>query len=204
MRSCRGDEIYLWGWALAEIFNAKLATARAAKKQIHVFPEKELHGHSPNYLINVCVCKRFKYSNPRSACLCCCSKKCGPILGICNRSQIHKRGSWEREHYNSVLEITRRTVSSIIAGIHKSEPDIYIRFSPALHLQCSFRNKFIFPEKEYIRGIFVAVRIQTRILQHNGTPWATDKAMKHLGLYCSLQTHNHLLAWKMRKRAKNM
>jgi hypothetical protein len=33
-------------------------------------------------------------------------------------------------HYNSVLEIT---VS--ILGRHKWEPDIYIRFSPALHLQ---------------------------------------------------------------------
>jgi hypothetical protein len=36
------------------------------------------------------------------------------------------------EHYNSVLEITGRTVSFL--GIHKSEP--YIGFSPALHLQC--------------------------------------------------------------------
>ncbi len=51
-----------------------------------------------------------------------------------------------------------------------------------------------FPEKEHITGIFIAVRIQTSILQHSGTPWATDKAMKHLGLYCSLQSHNHLLA----------
>jgi hypothetical protein len=36
----------------------------------------------------------------------------------------------ETEHYNSVLEIT---VSFL--EIHKWEPDIYIGFSPALHLQ---------------------------------------------------------------------
>jgi hypothetical protein len=26
-------------------------------------------------------------------------------------------------------------------GIHKWEPDLYIGFSPSLHLQCSIRNK---------------------------------------------------------------
>ncbi len=46
-------------------------------------------------------------------------------------------GNWETEHYNSVLEITRPTV--LFFGIHKSEPDIYIGFSPALHLQCGIR-----------------------------------------------------------------
>ncbi len=39
--------------------------------------------------------------------------------------------NWETEHYYSVLEIT---VSFL--GIHKWELDIYIGFSPALHLQC--------------------------------------------------------------------
>jgi hypothetical protein len=39
--------------------------------------------------------------------------------------------NWGTEHYNSVLEIT---VSFL--GIHKWEPDIYIGFSPALHMQC--------------------------------------------------------------------
>jgi hypothetical protein len=38
--------------------------------------------------------------------------------------------NWEREHYNSVLEVT---VSFL--GIHKWEPGIYTGFSPALHLQ---------------------------------------------------------------------
>jgi hypothetical protein len=38
---------------------------------------------------------------------------------------------WETEHYNSVLEI----IVSVL-GIPTWEPDIYIGFSSALHLQC--------------------------------------------------------------------
>jgi hypothetical protein len=48
-----------------------------------------------------------------------------------NLSQIYECRNWKPEHYNSVLEIT---VSFL--GIHKQEPDIYIGFSSALHLQC--------------------------------------------------------------------
>ncbi len=40
--------------------------------------------------------------------------------------------NWGTEHYNCVLEIT---VSFL--GMHKWEPDIYIGFSSALHLQCA-------------------------------------------------------------------
>jgi hypothetical protein len=47
-----------------------------------------------------------------------------------NLLQIYECRNCETEHYNSVLEIT---VSFL--GIHKWEPDIYIGFSPALHLQ---------------------------------------------------------------------
>ncbi len=47
------------------------------------------------------------------------------------RSQIHECGYLETELYNSGLEITRP--HSFISGIHKSEPDIYIGFLPALH-----------------------------------------------------------------------
>jgi hypothetical protein len=50
-----------------------------------------------------------------------------------NLSQIYECRNWEAEHYNSVLEIT---VSFL--GIHKWEPDIYIGFSLALHLQCGW------------------------------------------------------------------
>jgi hypothetical protein len=55
----------------------------------------------------------------------------GNTYSYINLSQIYESGNWETEHYNSVLEIT---VSFL--GIHKWEPDIYIGFSPALHLQC--------------------------------------------------------------------
>jgi hypothetical protein len=55
-----------------------------------------------------------------------------------NLLQIYDCRNWESEHYNSVLEIT---VSFL--GIHKWEPDIYIGFSQALHLQ-SRRNLFLF------------------------------------------------------------
>jgi hypothetical protein len=48
-----------------------------------------------------------------------------------NLSQIYECRNWETEHYNSVLKIT-----DSFLGIHKWEPDIYIGFSPALHLQC--------------------------------------------------------------------
>jgi hypothetical protein len=41
--------------------------------------------------------------------------------------------NWETEHYNCVLEI----IVSFL-GIHKWEPDIYIGFSLALHLQCRY------------------------------------------------------------------
>ncbi len=51
-----------------------------------------------------------------------------------NFSQIYECRNWETEPYNSVLEIK---VSFL--GIHKWEPDIYIGFSPALHLQCICR-----------------------------------------------------------------
>ncbi len=61
-----------------------------------------------------------------------CSRIGRPILEIyINLSQIYECRKWETEHYDSVLEIT---VSFL--RIHKWEPDIYIGFSPALHLQC--------------------------------------------------------------------
>ncbi len=52
-----------------------------------------------------------------------------------NRSQIHECGNWQTEHYNSVFGNNSRAVSFL--GIHKSEPVIYIGFSPALHLHCN-------------------------------------------------------------------
>ncbi len=49
-----------------------------------------------------------------------------------NLSEMYEWRNWETEHYNSVLEIT-----VLFLGINKWEPDVYIRFSPALHLQCT-------------------------------------------------------------------
>jgi hypothetical protein len=48
-----------------------------------------------------------------------------------NFSQEYECRNWETEHYNYVLETT---VSFL--EIHKWEADIYIGYSPALHLQC--------------------------------------------------------------------
>ncbi len=74
------------------------------------------------------------YMFPGSMCLLGCSKIGRLILGLqyINWKQIHDCGNWETEHYNSVLEITRLSISFL--GIHRSETDIYIGFLPALHL----------------------------------------------------------------------
>ncbi len=70
-----------------------------------------------------CVCERF-YIFPGSV----------HILSwkYMNLSQIYECRNWETGHYHCVLEIT-----ASFLGIHKWEPDIYIGFSPALHLQCT-------------------------------------------------------------------
>jgi hypothetical protein len=46
---------------------------------------------------------------------------------------MHECGNWEAENYKFVLEIGHIV---LFLGIHKPEPDIYIGFSPAFHLQC--------------------------------------------------------------------
>jgi hypothetical protein len=71
-----------------------------------------------------------------------CSRISRPILEkYINHSQIYECRDWETEHYYSVLEITLTFL-----GIHKWEPDIYIGFSPALHLQ--WRDKVMSREKQ--------------------------------------------------------
>jgi hypothetical protein len=61
-----------------------------------------------------------------------CSRKADRSWKYINLSQIYECRNWETEHYNSVLEIT-----VLFLGIHNWEPDIYIGFSSAFHLQCS-------------------------------------------------------------------
>jgi hypothetical protein len=87
-----------------------------------------------------CVCERFVYSQDWSTYF--------PAAGQADRSwkyinlaQIYECKNCETEHYNFALEIT-----ASFLGIQKWEPDIYIGFSSALHLQCSWPMLF-FPYK---------------------------------------------------------
>jgi hypothetical protein len=82
--------------------------------------------------LHSCIYERMIYSQYRSAYLT-AAKYADRSWEYINCSQIHECGNWETEHYNFVLEIMR--TGSFIYGIHKSEPDIYIGFPPALHLQ---------------------------------------------------------------------
>ncbi len=96
----------------------------------YVFLFWELRGFSPNFLIHVYVSRLYI---PRIGPHISLQQKRQTDLGntYINLSQIYECRNWETENYNSVFEIT---VSFL--GIHKWEPDIYIGFSPALHLQC--------------------------------------------------------------------
>jgi hypothetical protein len=73
-----------------------------------------------------CVCERFIYSQDRSTYF----PSADRSWKYMNLSQIYECRNWETEQYNSVLEIK---VSFL--GIRKWEPDFYIGFSLALHLQ---------------------------------------------------------------------
>ncbi len=79
---------------------------------------------------NSCVCERFIFSQDLSTYFP-AAEQADRSWKYKNLSQIYECRNWETEHYNSVLEIT---VSFL--GIDRREPDIYIGFSPALHLQC--------------------------------------------------------------------
>jgi hypothetical protein len=61
--------------------------------------------------------------------------------------------NWETEHYNSVLEI-----NVLFLGIFTWEPDIYIGFSSALHLQCGGQNCQICHQRAGRNGFNKAVR----------------------------------------------
>ncbi len=111
------------------------STLHCTKNLISVFLEMKLHGFLPNSYIHV-FCELFIYSQDRSVCLSGYMKIGRPILGIYKSSQIYMNGEIGKQ--NIIIMFLKKwghTVSFM--GIHKSEPDIYNGFSPALHLQCA-------------------------------------------------------------------
>ncbi len=108
------------------------------ENRIYVIPRNETaRPHSK--LLHSFVCERFIYLHDLSAYFWMQQDIDRPILEIyiINHSLIHECGNWEREHYNSVLEISRQH-SFYFLGIHKWEQDIYIGFS------CSVWNCWLF------------------------------------------------------------
>ncbi len=90
----------------------------------------ELRGLITNFHIHVSF-----YIFPGSVHIFGCSKMYSRILEI-YKSLTDIWVFLETEHHNSGLEIRR--LHSFISVIHKWEADIYIEFSPALHLQCAY------------------------------------------------------------------
>ncbi len=79
-----------------------------------------------------CVCEIFIYSQDQSTYFP-AAEWADRSWKYINLSQIYECRNWETEYYNSVLEI----IVSFL-GKFKWKPDIYIGFSPALHLQCTY------------------------------------------------------------------
>ncbi len=115
---------------LAEPWIPETSTCIVTKIQ---FIHSQKWNCSASFLVSTFMYLWAVYVFPGSVCLFGCNKIGRPILGI--YTSLTDTWTWmETEHYNSVLEITS-------PGIHKSEPDIYIGFSPALHLQCGDQNR---------------------------------------------------------------
>jgi hypothetical protein len=97
---------------------------------IYVFLFWELCGLRPNVHIHVSVSNLYIPSY-RSTYFLQQNRQTNPGNIYKSLTDIWVYKNWTTEHYNSVFEIT---VSFL--EIHKWEPNIYIGFSPALHLQC--------------------------------------------------------------------
>ncbi len=111
-------------------FDFKLQTKfvmHCKENPIFVFLFWELCGLSSQFP-HSCVCERFIFSHVQSTYFP-AAEPADRSWKYINLSQIYE---WRKELYNSVLELT-----VLFLGIHKWEPDIYIGFSSALHLQCA-------------------------------------------------------------------
>ncbi len=85
-------------------------------------------------------------------------------------------GIGETEQQSSVVEIT---VSFL--GIYKWEPDIYIGFSPSLHLQCAISSKFSFYLTERaIPVLWLELLNVTGRQQHNQKNTIDKKLWRHI------------------------
>jgi hypothetical protein len=111
-----------------------LSVTNCNENPVYVFPGKELRSLSPNSYIQVSASDSY-ISRIGPHIWLQLNRQSDPGNIYINLSKIYEFRNWETEHYNYVLEI--RMLHSFL-GIHTWEPDIYsyIRFSPALHLQC--------------------------------------------------------------------
>ncbi len=82
---------------VSKYLDVSMSACLTAKKQYRKFEtnisRKEIARPHPQFP-HSCVCERFIYVFPRSVCLFCCKKICGPILGYINRSYTHA-GNWD-------------------------------------------------------------------------------------------------------------
>ncbi len=114
------------------VYGHNINKPQCTENPIYVFPEMKPCGLVPISYIRVYVSHLYipRIGMPISLQQ---SRQTDPgNISIC--SQIHECGNWEAEHYNSVSGNNETAVSFL--GIHNRN-QTYIRFSPALHLQCT-------------------------------------------------------------------